>query len=99
MLRLMIYLSTTNMLPGYHLPAAAGRPAAPGFAPPRPPGRLVLAPVPVEQAGRQRPRLPLARFRGDVPRNGARRLRGDAGRQRCPDPGGLGVLGHTRLLR
>jgi hypothetical protein len=42
--------------------------------------------VPVEQVGQQRPRLPLAR------------LRGDAGQQRRPDPGGLGVLGGTRVL-
>ncbi len=64
-----------------------------------PPGRLVLAPVPVEQVGQQRPRLPFARLRGDAPRNCARRFRGDAGQQRRPDPGGRGILGGARLLR
>ncbi len=52
-----------------------------------PPGRLVLAPVPVDQVGQQRPRLPLRRFRGN------------AGQQRRPDPGELGVFGGTRFLR
>ena len=52
-----------------------------------PPGRLVLAPVPVEQVGQQCPRPPLRRFRGN------------AGQQRRADPGQLGVLRGTRLLR
>ena len=62
-----------------------------------PPGRLVLPPVPVEQVGQQRPRLPSASPR-KRPAQLARRPR-NAGQQRRPDPGDLGVLGGTRLLR